>query len=60
MLTRTPGQPSSLRGSALIITTSKGRGKERKGRGGEGEEEGEGEGEGGTCSKVLGGIDAPG
>ena len=26
---------------------------------GEGEEEGEGEAEGGTCSKVLGGIDAP-
>ena len=31
---------------------------EGRGKGEEGE--GEGKGEGGTCSKVLGGIDAPG
>jgi len=35
-----------------------GRKKGRKGRGKGREEEGKG-GEGGTCSKVLGGIDAP-
>ena len=64
-LKRPPDPPSRNKGGLLL------RGGERreegreergkgKGRGTEGRRKGkEGEGEGGTCSKVLGGIDAP-
>jgi len=40
------------------VPTSKGRGREQRGREGRGKGEEGGSG-GGTCSKVLGGIDAP-
>ena len=52
-----PRPPSRNKGG-LLLRGGEGRGgegKEEKGKGGGRE----GEGEGGTCSKVLGGIDAP-
>ena len=49
-----PGPLAAIRGLLL-------RGGERRGRGGEGRGKGREKGKGGgTCSKVLGGIDAPG
>ena len=67
-LKRSPRSPSRNKGGLLLRRgkgreegkegMGKGRGK-GKGRGTEGGGKKGGEGEGGTCSKVLGGIDAP-